>query len=73
MNPATHRGECNADAPVQYTALELNSTTWKVVFGDGASTVGGLAVLRFMIRRSRVLAQAAQVGSEHALPEPRLI
>ncbi len=35
MNPAAHRNEDNASAPVSYMALELSNTNWRLAFGDG--------------------------------------
>ncbi len=36
MNPAAHRNEDNALAPVLYMALELSNKSWRLTFGDGA-------------------------------------
>jgi hypothetical protein len=36
MNPAAHRNEDNALAPVLYMALELSNKCWRLTFGDGA-------------------------------------
>ena len=36
MNPAAHRNEDNASAPVLYMALELSNKSWRLTFGDGA-------------------------------------
>ena len=35
MNPAAHRNEDNASAPVLYMALELSNKSWRLAFGDG--------------------------------------
>jgi len=33
MNPAAHRNEDNAEAPVLYMALELSNKSWRLTFG----------------------------------------
>lgn len=35
MNPAAHRNEDNAKAPVLCLALELSNKSWRLSFGDG--------------------------------------
>ena len=35
MNPAAHRNEDNASAPVLYMALELSNKNWRLTFGGG--------------------------------------
>src|SRR3990170_4426955 len=35
MNPAAHRNEDNASAPVLYMALELSNKSWRLTFGGG--------------------------------------
>ena len=73
MNPAAHRNEDNASAPVLYMALELSNKSWRLTFGgDGKRRQVSVAAADLMklLRPTRpLLRPVVQLQSIYSLSD----
>ena len=58
MNPAAHRNEDNASAPVLYMALELSNKSWRLTFGGGGKRRQVSVPAADLMKLSEAVAQA---------------
>jgi len=68
MNPAAHRNEDNASAPVLYMALELSNKSWRLTFGGGGKRRQVSVPAGDLMKLSEAVAQAKK---RFGMPAPR--